>query len=102
MKELLDFIDSENERIAKFYGSPTQKERVLVRTVKIMEEVGELANEVLHSLNEQRKDKITDKEKLDEEVADVLITTLLLAKALDINVEKALENKIKKISARYE
>jgi len=36
-----------------------------------------------------------------EEFADVIITALLLAKAMDINIESALEKKIKKVNKRY-
>ena len=43
-----------------------------------------------------------DAGNLSEEFADVLITALLLAKAMNINVEKALEGKIEKINKRYE
>jgi len=43
-----------------------------------------------------------DKESLSEEFADVVITTLLLAKAMNVDVEKALEKKAEKINERYE
>ncbi len=51
----------------------------------------------------QRKQKLKnlDKENLHGEFADVIITTLLLAKAMNIDIEKALEKKIEKINKRY-
>jgi len=42
-----------------------------------------------------------DKENLEKEFADVIITTLLLAKSIDIDVAKAIENKIIEINKRY-
>ncbi|HLD06457.1 MAG TPA: MazG-like family protein [Candidatus Nanoarchaeia archaeon] len=43
-----------------------------------------------------------DKENLPEEIADVIITALLLAKSMDIDIEKALEKKVEKVNNRYE
>jgi NTP pyrophosphatase (non-canonical NTP hydrolase) len=75
---------------------------VLARTIKLTEELGELCQEVLAHCSLQRKQKLEDysKESLSEEFADVLITALLLAKSMDVNVEKALEEKIQKINKR--
>lgn len=52
----------------------------------------------------QRKQKFDkfDKDNLLEEFADVIMTTLLLAKSMNIDIEKALEKKIEKINKRYE
>ena len=68
------------------------------------EELGELCDEVLSSGAMQRKDKLKNHsgENLPEEFADVLITTLLLAKSMDIDIEEALKRKIAKIDKRYE
>jgi NTP pyrophosphatase (non-canonical NTP hydrolase) len=101
--DLQKFINNEHGRLIKFYGKDVDhKERLLSRTVKVTEEVGELANEILISLNDQRKSKRKDNnsDELSGEFADVLITTLLLAKEADVDIEEALENKIKKIEKR--
>lgn len=52
----------------------------------------------------QRTEKIEDFSEQDVggEVADVIITTLLLAETIDIDVESALENKIEAVEKRYE
>lgn len=103
--ELLKFIDLENQRIIKFFGknSASQQERILTRTVKLTEELGELCNEILAFNGDQRKEKIDnhDKNNLPDEFADVIITTLLLAKSMNVDVKKALVNKINKINKRY-
>jgi NTP pyrophosphatase (non-canonical NTP hydrolase) len=105
IKELIKFIEIEDERLKKHYGNYSdQEKRILVRTVKLTEELGELSNEVLAHNSMQRKQKMDsyDKNNLPEEFADVIITTLLLAKAMNIDIENALEQKIKKINKRYE
>lgn len=105
LKDLLQFIKTEDERLIKFRGkSSSQRERSLSRTVKLMEELGELCNEIVAFNNDQRKEKQINykKENLEEEFADVVITALLLAETLDIDIESALKEKIKKINKRYE
>jgi NTP pyrophosphatase (non-canonical NTP hydrolase) len=50
----------------------------------------------------QRKQKLDnhDKENLPEEFADVIITTLLLAKSMNASIETALEKKMQKLNQR--
>ncbi len=105
-KELLEFIDLENKRLTERYSDKSLKERevILARTVKLNEELGELCSEVLASYWWQRKEKLDkhSKESLEHEFADVIITTLLLAKTMDVDIKKALTKKIEKINKRYE
>ncbi|MFH1065163.1 MAG: MazG nucleotide pyrophosphohydrolase domain-containing protein [Nanoarchaeota archaeon] len=104
LKQLLDFIAMEDDRLKVQYGHPDETKKILARTVKITEELGELSNEILAFHSMQRKEKMDNhtKETLHEEVADVLITTLLLAKTLNMDIEKVLEAKIEKINKRHE
>ena len=76
---------------------------ILAQTVKISEELGELCSEVLAHKSLQRKQKLDNhnKKNISEEFADVIITALLLAKTMNVDIEKALENKLKKINKRY-
>jgi NTP pyrophosphatase (non-canonical NTP hydrolase) len=78
------------------------EEAILARTVKLGEEFGELCEEVLTCSSLQRKQKLDnhDKENLREEFADVIITTLFLAKSMNGNIEKALEMKIQRLNQR--
>lgn len=104
LKDLLKFIEIEDERLKKYYGGYDDHEkRILARTVKLIEELGELCNEVLARESLQRKQKLDNhnKENLPEEFADVIITALLLAKAMNVDIEKAIEKKIKKVNKRY-
>lgn len=82
--------------------SHTKKEWVFAHAVKLSEEVGELAEQLLGAFGYQRSEKQRrfTKEALGSECADVIITTLLLAKTMNIDVEQALQKKIKKIDER--
>jgi NTP pyrophosphatase (non-canonical NTP hydrolase) len=103
LKELLDFIDIENKRLRQQFKIDDEK-MVLAQAVKMTEEVGELCSEILSHKNLQRSKKLEnhDKENIKEEFADTVITTLLLAKSMDVDIEKALESKIEKINKRHE
>ena len=71
--------------------------------VKLSEEMGELCNEILSFNNLNRKEKVKNfnKQNLADEFADVLITTLVLAHAMDVDIEKALKNKIEVAIKRF-
>lgn len=62
----------------------------------------ENSEEVLAYNSLQRKQKLDnhDKENLPEEFADVIITTLLLAKSMNASIETALEKKMQKLNQR--
>lgn len=61
------------------------------------------AAEVLEKFQWKQDDKVTaeEKEELKDELADVFIYTLQLAKKLDINLEDAVNNKIDKNAKKY-
>ena len=104
LKDLEKFIKKEDKRLRKSYGNYKDEEkRILARTVKLTEELGELCDEVLAYNSFQRKDKLDkhDVNNLPGEFADVVITTLLLAEVMKVDIEKALKDKIKKINVRY-
>jgi len=104
LKELLEFIDLEDGRLRSAHENyPDHEKRIMARMIKLSEEVGELSDEVLAFNAMQRKDKQKDYDgkNLPKEIADVLIVTLLLAKAMGVNIEEALRNKIEKINERY-
>jgi NTP pyrophosphatase (non-canonical NTP hydrolase) len=103
LKDLLRFIEIEDEKLKKRYSSlSNQQEVILARTVKLGEEFGELCEQVLVCNSLQRKQKLDDhdKENLREEFADVIITALLLAKSMDVDIERALETKMERLNER--
>ncbi|MEK7512850.1 MAG: MazG nucleotide pyrophosphohydrolase domain-containing protein [Patescibacteria group bacterium] len=104
LSEFKRFIRTENRRLRKRYGNYTDEEkRILARTVKLTEELGELCDEVLNYNSLQRKEKLDyhDGKNLSEEFADVVITTFLLAEVMKVDMEKALKQKITKVNKRY-
>lgn len=81
-----------------------QEQEILSRTVKLNEEVGELCNDILAILKLQRKAKLAifDKRNMYEEFADVIMTTIQLANAAGVDIERAIDDKLKKVEQKYE
>lgn len=79
-------------------------QRVFARTMKIVEELGELADEILTSMNLQRNSKIEafTKENIEDEFADVLASLILLANEMDLDVEKIMKRKLQFTRDRFE
>lgn len=86
------------------FDTLTKKEKdVLMKTVKLQEEVGELANDILSVLSLQRKSKLAQfkKTNLYEEFADIILATFALANTLDVKMDLAVQNKLKKVLTHY-
>lgn len=81
-----------------------QEQKVFARTMKIMEELGELSDEILTSMNLQRNTKIANfsRENVEDEFADVLGSLILLGIELDIDVETVIKKKIAFTRDRFE
>jgi NTP pyrophosphatase (non-canonical NTP hydrolase) len=96
-KEISAFL---NER----WPMENSDQRVFARTMKMVEELGELADEILTSMNLQRNSKIAafSRTNVEDEFADVLASLILLANELDIDVEEVIQRKIKFTRKRFE
>lgn len=96
-KEISDFLNTK-------WPLKDKQQRIFARTMKTLEELGELADEILTSMNLQRQSKLKKftEENVEDEFADVLGTLILLAIELDIDVEKVMEKKIKFTRERLE
>lgn len=98
----------EYKEISKFLNErwplKDKNQRVFARTMKIVEELGELSDEILTSMNLQRDSKIAkfSRENLEDEFADVLASLILLANETDIDVEAVIKKKIKFTRERFE
>ena len=104
LKNLQDKIKVLNEQTKPHNKLYTQTEKeILTKTVKLNEEVGELANDILSVLKLQRRAKLEkfDKRNIYEEFADVIITTIQLAQAAGVNIDRAVNDKLKKIEHKY-
>ena len=102
--ELKKFTDRIDKGLKKQFNHLDDEKRALARTVKLVEEVGELCEEILLHNNLQRRKKLDkrDKGNISGEFTDVLITTLLLAKLMKVDIDKALLVKMKEIDKRHE
>lgn len=100
-EEFRQFIDGQHEFFRKV-KKQTKKDRIYARTIKLGEEYGELCDEVLEYMHDQRpaKSKHHHAEDLGNEFADVLIVLFMLAKAMDVDIMTALGRKIEKIRKR--
>ena len=87
----------------KFHTLTMREKDILAKTVKLTEEVGELANDILATLSIQRKSKLEefDKTNLYQEVADIIISTIVLANILRVDVDRAVKEKMEKIVKVY-
>lgn len=101
-------LTNEYKKISKFLNQrwplKNSSQRVFARTMKIVEELGELADEILTSMNLQRESKVAQfsQENVEDEFADVLGSLVLLAIELDIDIEKVIKKKIDYTRQRFE
>jgi NTP pyrophosphatase (non-canonical NTP hydrolase) len=79
------------------------EQRIFARTMKIVEELGELSDEILTSMNLQRNTKIAkfSRENIEDEFADVLGSLILLGIELDVDIEEVMKRKISFTKERF-
>lgn len=79
------------------------QQRIFARTMKIVEELGELSDEILTSMNLQRNSKIAkfSHQNIEDEFADVLGSLILLGNELEIDVEEVMVRKIALTRERF-
>jgi NTP pyrophosphatase (non-canonical NTP hydrolase) len=71
--------------------------------MKVVEELGELSDEILTSMNLQRNTKIAkfSRENVEDEFADVMGSLILLGIELEIDVEEVMRRKIEFTRERF-
>ncbi len=100
-EKFLTQVDTVCTRLEKKIAGFTHYEKVMGHQVKLGEEAGELAEQILIYVWGHLKDKGESvKTHIGEEMADVIITTAIMAKELDIDLNAALENKLNEIVTR--
>lgn len=105
IKSLEEKVRLLSEKTRPKYRLYTQRDQeILTKTVKLNEEVGELCNDILSILRLQRRAKLEkfDKRNIYQEFADVVITVVQLGIVTGVDLERALDDKLKKIEERYE
>lgn len=96
LQELIDQYRMIAEVINSQWPIESHDKKVLARTLKMMEELGELSDEILTSMQLQRKAKVSkfDQNNLNDEFADVLACVILLGVELGIDIEEVMHRKI--------
>jgi NTP pyrophosphatase (non-canonical NTP hydrolase) len=103
--ELTNFAKQEHKRLVEHYNAKGDPKVKYTMFAKLVEEMGELSEAILTYDKLQRFDKLTNtkaeaKKKLEDEFADVVLVSMILAQELNVDMDKALTTKIKKIKAR--
>ena len=105
--KITDLI-AEYQKISDFLNTrwplKNDEHRVFARTMKIMEELGELSDEILTSMNLQRNTKVANfsRENIEDEFADVMGSLILLGIELNIDIEAVMKKKIAFTRDRFE
>lgn len=102
LEEIEPFLERENDRLLETLSGLAAENAALAQTVKLSEEVGELGTAVLEVEGLQRERECSAESDLAMELADVLITAMLLGDTLGVDIEAALERKMTRIESRYE
>ena len=97
IKDIQKFIDTDYLAWNKYFVHQERQTEAFVIMMKVAEETGELAREVSRSFGFASQERLERPSKLDNELADVIINTILLAKCLDIDVPAALTRKMEMI-----
>jgi len=84
-----------HELVSLAFPIDSENEALYARTLKLMEELGELANEILAKQGLQRQSKLDKhtQQDLEDEFGDVLLTVLMLGIELDLDVAEIMRRK---------
>ena len=99
MENIDNLIDELYKEIKTRVGSKfPEKTFTTLQTLKVIEELGEVADTTLRMWHTRKDKSITEEElkkKFGEEIADTIITLYTLAKSQNIDLKKHLKDKIK-------
>ncbi len=100
LKQIQNFIETDYLKWNTYFKNQDKKTEAFAIMLKISEETGELAREVLRSFGYANQKRLNEPSQLDSELADVIINTVLLARCLDIDVPLALQRKMEMIKEK--
>ena len=100
MRELKDKF----ERLLKIFNEKAPEKHPVFQAAKIAEETGEAINLVFKLVGFRRESYDVEeiRQKLSEELADVVITTYICSKVCDVDLWKAVERKLDMEIERWE
>ena len=98
MKEILLKIEALNKHFHK--SEQLENLRLFQRITKLNEEVGELCEAALCEADpdQRKKDRVTD---FDAELADVIISALMLSTGRQKSIEKEVHKKLDKVLLKF-
>jgi len=100
MKEIKKFTeDSYKVWGEKFKGKGKEIEAFVI-TLKLEKKIGELAHEVAKSFGFSKKPEMTEPLMLERRLGAVVMTTFLLGRVLDVDMEKAIKLRMEMILER--
>ncbi|WP_042457801.1 nucleotide pyrophosphohydrolase [Neobacillus dielmonensis] len=94
MKQLQKEVDTYISQFKEGYFSP------LAMLARLTEELGELAREINHYYGEKPKKTSETKKEIDEEIGDMLFVLICLANSLNVDLEQAHNEVMKKFNTR--
>ena len=100
IKQIQNFIETDYLKWNTYFNNQDKKTEAFAVMLKISEETGELSREVLRSFGYANQERLDKPSKLDSELADVIINTILLAHCLNIDVPEVLERKMEMIKEK--
>ncbi len=100
LKQIQNFIETDYLEWNTYFKNQDKKTEAFAIMLKISEETGELAREVLRSFGYANQKRLDEPSKLDSEFADVIINTILLGRCLDIDMPIALQRKMDMIKEK--
>lgn len=103
LSELIEQYQAISTFLNEEWPLKDKNHRTFARMMKLFEELGELSDEILTSMNLQRSSKVAkfSHQNVEDEFADVLASVLLLAIELDIDVEEVIQRKIDFTNERF-
>lgn len=87
------------KRVEEFVEEHQLSTSLEVRILDLLSELGELSKEVLKSSSYGQNDFVTSK-AFEDEFGDLLFSLICMANSAGVNMEKALENSLKKYKKR--
>lgn len=94
MHEMQQEVDTYIQQFKTGYFSP------LAQMARLTEEMGELAREVNHHYGEKKKKATEAENTVEEELGDVLITTIMMANSLNIDLSDVFARNMAKFNKR--
>lgn len=94
IKDIEKFIETDYLEWNTHFKHEEKRTEAFVIMLKIAEETGELAREVARSFGFASQKRLDKPSKLDGELSDVIINSILLARCLDIDIKTALQRKM--------